>query len=150
MRRERGECSPTALLVVNRVPIAIDIILQSTEDRRTLRRLFEIVARGGAEACALVAEGWQAGGTSGKLARALQHASEGRSLAELPGRREVLFVHAVSPAGEAVRVFAIGKGGPLRRLPGDGGQPFVNRFLSELPWALKSLTTRRKHRNPPD
>jgi hypothetical protein len=31
-----------------------------------------------------------------------------------------------------------------RRPPqlGDGGQPFVNRFLSELPWALKSLTKR--------
>ncbi len=48
MCRERGECSPTALLVVNRVPIAIDVILQSAEDKLTLRRLFEIVARGGA------------------------------------------------------------------------------------------------------
>lgn len=150
MRRERGESSPTAILVVNRVPIAIDVILQSTEDKLTLRRLFEIVARGGAEACALVAEGWQAGGTPRKLARALQHANEGGSLAELPGRREVLFVHAVSPAGEAVRVFAIGKGGRLRRRPGDDGQPFVNRFLSELPWAMKRLTERRKRRNPPD
>jgi hypothetical protein len=81
----------------------------------------------------------QAGGTPRKLARALQHANEGRSLAELPGRREVLFVHAVSPAAKAVRVFAIGKGGRLRRRPGDDGQPFVDRFLSKLPWAMKRL-----------
>lgn len=147
IRRERGECSPTALLVVNRIPIAIDAILQSTEDRHTLRSLFEIVARGGAEACALVAEGWQAGGTPRKLARAMQHASADRSLAELSGRREVLFVHAISPAGEAVRVLGIGKGGRLRRLPSDHAQPFVNRFLRELPWATKRLA---KRRNPPD
>src|SRR5262245_54678998 len=95
IRRERGQCFPTALLIVNRVPIPIDVILQSTEDRHTLRSLFEIMARGGAEACALVAEGWQAGGTPRKLARAMQHASAGHSLAELAGRKEVLFVHAI-------------------------------------------------------
>ncbi|MGH7389683.1 MAG: hypothetical protein ACREM3_09540 [Candidatus Rokuibacteriota bacterium] len=79
----------------------------------------------------------------------MQHANEGRSLAELSGRKEVLFVHAVSPVGEAVRVFGIGKGGRLRRLPGDHAQPLVNisRFLSELPWAMKRVA---KRRNPPD
>ena len=103
MRRERGECAPTAPLVVNRVPIATTS--SSSRPRTlTLRRFFEIVSRGGVEACALVAEGWQAGGTPRKLARALEHANDGRSLAELPGRRKALFVHAVSSAGEAVRV----------------------------------------------
>jgi len=94
-----------------------------------------------------VAEGWHAGGTPRKLARAIEHANAGRSLAELSGRREVLFVHAISPAGEAVRVFGIGKRGRLRRLPRSHAQPLVNRFLSELPWAMKGVA---KRWNPPD
>jgi hypothetical protein len=66
-----------------RVPFAIDVMLQTPDDKQTWRTPFEIAARGGAAACALVAEGWQAGGTPASLARA-NHATEGHSLAELP------------------------------------------------------------------
>jgi hypothetical protein len=122
----------TALIVVNRVPLAVDAVLTDDDDRVTLRGLFEVAARGGAEACALVAEAWQYGGTEKKLQRAIRHAKEGHSLAELPGRREMLFVHAISPHGEVLRAFRITKRGALRPMPPDS--PILSRFLTDLPW----------------
>ena len=62
----------------------------TNSDKQALRALFEMAARGGVQACALVAEGWRSGGTRAKLEWAIRHAADGRSLAELPDRQEIL------------------------------------------------------------
>jgi hypothetical protein len=135
MRAEHGQCPLTALLVVNRVPLAMDAVLRSDDDKQTLRAFFEVAARGGAEACGLVAEGWRVGGTERKLRRAIRHALDGRSLADLRGRREILFVHAVSARAEILHVLEITKRGALRRASTDPSGPVLSRFLTALPWA---------------
>jgi hypothetical protein len=135
MRAEHGQCPLTALLVVNRVPLAMDAVLRSDDDKQTLRAFFEVAARGGAETCALVAEGWRVGGTERKLRRAIRYALDGHSLADLRGRREILFVHAVSARAEILHVFEITKRGALRRASADPSGPVLSRFLTALPRA---------------
>src|SRR5216110_281447 len=57
---ERDACPPTALVVVRGVPIATEMQLADDEDKALLRAYFEMAARGGADACALVTEAWTA------------------------------------------------------------------------------------------
>src|SRR5439155_20260635 len=57
---ERDACPPTALVVVQGVPNATEMQLADDEDRALLRSYFEMAARGGAEACALLTEAWTA------------------------------------------------------------------------------------------
>ena len=137
IRAQHGECQPTALVVVNGLPFSLDVVLQSEEDKQSLRLLFEVAARGGAEACALVAEGWRFGGDEHKLTRASQHALRGGSLATLRGRQEILFVHAMSACGEDLRVFEVTKRGSLRRSSrGPSASGAMSRFLTALPWRV--------------
>ena len=138
IRAERGECPPTALVVVNRVPFSLDVLLHTDDDKQALRRLFEVAARGGAEACALVAEGWEFGGNRSGLRRAIRHALEGESLADLRGRRQIVFVHAVSASAEEFRLFDITRRGRLRRASGGrSAAGALSRFLTGLPWAAR-------------
>ncbi len=144
MRAERGQCPPTALLVVDRVPLSMDAVLGSDDDKRTLRALFEVAARGGAEACGLVAEGWRFGGNERKLQRAMRHALDGQSLADLPDRREILFVHVVSAIAEVLHVFEITKRAALKRVRSEpSGAGILSRFLTALPWAPGKKRNRR-------
>jgi len=133
----RDGCPPTALVVVQGVPIATEMVLADDEDRARLRAYFEMAARGGAEACALVAEGWTARVST--AARTLATQPGLRSLSEVPGHREVLFVHAVSPQGAAIRVFRIVRRRKRVALVADPelstDDDLVSRFLTGLPWA---------------
>jgi hypothetical protein len=108
---------PTALVVVQGVPIATEMVLAGEEDKALRRAYFEMAARGGAEACALVAEGWSA--RISATARPLAARPGLTSLAEVAGRREVLIIHAVSPQGgsdQGVSDRASARpGGPRRR-----------------------------------
>lgn len=135
-----GQCETTALLVIGRVPVSVDMPLNGEGDRKTLRSLFELAARGGAEACALVAEAWSDGGSASKLRKALEHRARGGSLSARPDREEVVFVHAISPSGEAKRLYAIDRENEkvrLRRLHARE-EPVFNRFLNGLPWRRTS------------
>jgi hypothetical protein len=129
---------PTALVVVQGVPIATEMVLAGEEDKALRRAYFEMAARGGAEACALVAEGWSA--RISATARPLAARPGLTSLAEVAGRREVLIIHAVSPQGEATRVFRIVRRRDRVALVVDpqlsAADDMVSPFLTGLPWAL--------------
>jgi hypothetical protein len=105
------------------------------DDKHALRALFEVAARGGADACALVAECWAAGGDPESLIAALAWRKSGRSLEELPNRREVLMIAAASADGIERREFEIRRTGKQVQLRKQVSQvPYFNRFLSDLPW----------------
>ena len=150
-------CPPTALVVLRGVPIATEVVLANDEDRALLRAYFEMAARGGAEACALVAEAWTA--RISTAARSLATQPGLKSLAEVPGHREVLFAHAVSPQGAAIRVFRIVRRRKQVALVADPELPtddlLVSRFLTGLPWAplisrgRKGLKARRAGNQAP-
>jgi len=154
---ERDACPPTALVVVQGVPNATEMQLADDEDRALLRSYFEMAARGGAEACALVTEAWTA--RISATARTLVTQPGVKSLAEVPGDREVLFVHAVSPQGAAIRVFRIVRRRKRVALVADpersAADDLVSRFLPGLPWARagpgrrKRLKARRDGRSVP-
>jgi hypothetical protein len=80
---QRDGCPPTALVVLRAVPIATEVVLANDEDKALLRAYFEMAARGGAEACALVAEAWTA--RISTAARSLATQPGLKSLAEVPG-----------------------------------------------------------------
>ena len=142
---ERDTCPPTALVVVRGVPIATEMQLADDEDKALLRAYFEMAARGGADACALVTEAWTA--RISTTARTLATQPGLKSLAEVPGHREVLFAHAVSPQGAAIRVFRIVRRRKRVALVADpklsADDDLVSRFLTGLPWA-RAGTGRRK------
>ncbi len=154
---QRDGCPPTALVVLQGVPIATEVVLANDEDKALLRAYFEMAARGGAEACALVAEAWTA--RISTAARSLATQPGLKSLAEVPGHREVLFAHAVSPQGAAVRVFRVVRRRKQVALVADPKLPTddlpVSRFLTGLPWApvnsrrRKGLKARRAGKQAP-
>ena len=154
---ERDACPPTALVVVQGVPIATEMVLADDEDKALLRAYFEMAARGGADACALVTEAWTA--RISTTARTLATQPGLKSLAEVPGHREVLFAHAVSPQGTALRVFRIVRRRKRVALVADSklsaDDDLVSRFLTGLPWARagtgrhKRVKTRRGGRPAP-
>ena len=136
MLAEQDACPPTALVVVQGVPISTEMVLAGEEDEVLLRAYFEMAAGGGAEACALVIEAWRA--RISNAARALAARPELKSLAEVPGRQEVLLVHAVSPQGAAIRAFRIVRRRARVALvvdPTASADDTVSRFLTGLPWA---------------
>ena len=142
---ERDACPPTALVVVQGVPISTEMVLAGEEDKALLRAYFEMAARGGAGACALVVEAWRA--PISTAARALAARPGLTSLAEVSGRQEVLFVHAVSPQGEAVRALRIVRRRDRVALvvdPTASADDTVSRFLTGLPWAAAGARQREK------
>lgn|SRR6266850_3027255 len=154
---QRDGCPPTALVVLRGVPIATEVVLANDEDKALLRAYFEMAARGGAEACALVAEAWTA--RIDTAARSLATQPGLKSLAEVPGHREVLVAHAVSPQGAAVRVFRVVRRRKPVALVADPelatDDLLASRFLTGLPWApafarrRKALKARRAGRQVP-
>ena len=76
-------CPPTALVVLWGVPIATEVVLANDEDKALLRAYFEMAARGGAEACALVTEAWTARISTTAPTLATQPGL--KSLSECPG-----------------------------------------------------------------
>jgi len=142
---QRDGCPPTALVVLRGVPIATEVVLAKDEDKALLRAYFEMAARGGAEACALVAEAWTA--RISTVARSLATQPGRKSLAEVPGHSEVLVAHAVSPKGAAVRVFRVVRRRKQVALVADPEPStddlLVSRFLTGLPWA-PAISRRRK------
>src|SRR5712692_1931147 len=139
-----GRCPTTALLVVKRVPMAFEAVLGSEDDKGALRALFEVGARGGAEACGLVTEAWAAGGSAKKLAKAIARRQRGESLVNMPGRKELLLVHAVSAVGSAGLQYRIERARNSIRLTSKEpfGKTLFSRFLSDLPWCdHDTLTT---------
>ena len=132
-----GACPSTALVAVTGTPVSMEFPVTSEADRRLLRAYFEMAARGGAAACALVTEGWSLRGPRA-FDRAAAARRRGGSLATLRGRGEQLVVHAVSPAGEVLRAFRIvreaGRIALVVEPPTKDPGPW-SRFLSDLPWA---------------
>ena len=143
---QRDSCPPTALVVVQGVPIATEMVLADEDDKVLLRAYFEMAARGGAEACALVTEAWTA--RMSTTARTLATKPGLKSLAEVPGHREVLFAHAVSPQGAAIRVFRIVRRRNRVALVADPklstDDDLVSRFLTGLPWARTGTGERKR------
>jgi hypothetical protein len=122
----------------------------SAENLELIRRLFEMAARGGAEACGLVAEGWRVEGVE----RAVGWRKRGRSLADMPGRAEVLTVQAVSPAGQVGRCYRVRRAGArvVLQQPDDDPEALVfSRLVTNLPWPVRPAETRTRprRRSPP-
>jgi hypothetical protein len=131
---EDGQYGATAHLWVQGFPITL-AMPTSEDDKPALRALFEVAVRGGADACALVAECWAAGGDPESLTAALAWRESGRSLRDLPNRGEVLMIAAASAAGIERREFDIRRTGKQAHLKKQVPQvPYFNRFLSDLPW----------------
>ena len=147
IRSAEGRCPTTALLIVAGAAFSLDVVLESDDDKRALRALFEVAARGGAQACALVAEAWRYGGSTERLETAVRHTLNGRSLASLPGRQDVVFVHALSPAAEIVRILEVTPDGTLRRArAGSSRSGILSRFLTGLPWPERPNGGRRSNK----
>lgn len=125
-----GHHEPTVYLEISGVPIYTAVSLASPKEKALVRELLEILARGGAQVCGLIGEGWRA-----TMPQATAWLKRARTLSTMPGRQEVLFVEVACPAGHALRVFAIEKRGAVVSLrPEYWGESAGSRFLTALPW----------------
>ena len=143
---EDGEHGATAHIWVKGYPLFVGVT-GSEDGKDALRALLEMAARGGADGCGVVTEGWASGGDPESLARAVAWRASGRSLEKLPGRTEMLCIGLASPAGIEHREFEIQRAGSkvrLRKQPPT--EPYLNRFLSDLPWPTPPAGVRRRAR----
>ena len=132
---EHGSHPVTACIyLAGGTPLRFEAPSGSSENLAIVRQLFEMAARGGAEACAVVTEGWSVEGVE----RALAWKKRGRSLADVPGRSEILVVAIASPAGLMDHRYRIRRAGARVTLEdlGDNAMSF-NRLLTGLPWPVR-------------
>ncbi|MEX2224285.1 MAG: hypothetical protein WEG40_21070 [Candidatus Rokuibacteriota bacterium] len=137
---EEGSHPVTACIYLpGGTPLRFEAPSGSPENLAIIRQLFEIAARGGAEACAVVSEGWSVQGVE----RALAWKKRGRSLAEAPGRSEILIVAIASPAGLLDHRLRIRRAGARVTLEDLGANTMtVSRFLTDLPWPVRPTRKR--------
>ena len=143
---EDGEHGTTAHIWVERYPLFVGVT-GSEDGKDALRALLEMAARGGADGCGVVTEGWASGGDPESLARALAWRASCRSLRQLPGRKEMLCIGLASHSGIEHREFEIQRAGSkvrLRKQPPT--EPYLNRFLSDLPWPTPPAGRSRRAR----
>jgi len=141
---EEGGHSTTLYFRIAGKPFTIAATVTSEDDRAYVRALFDVLARGGAEVCGIITEGWSVRG----IERALRWRCAGRPLRELPGRREVLIIDVACAAGHERREFLIDRSGRQPRLGRLSVAAGFSQFLIGLPWP-ENGRGRRAGASPP-